>query len=136
MKDGILVRRPVNGGTAIYTGSLVALGSDGYALPCPANVGSGNVFDGVAIEGTIASLTNVSDGDQSVLVMRKGLFYYKVTGCDGIDHNGVAVYVTDDNNLTVTAPALGVQVGRVVKYDGESGYAWVEFIFPTITNAA
>lgn len=123
-KDGQLQRYGVNGGSTIYAGSLVVLGTDGYLQAAAANCSNGK-FVGIAMEGTLYGVTNVADNDQSILVFRKGIFYYKVTGA-GVAIVGADLYVTDDNNLTATRPANGIPVAKFVSYDGESGYGWVE----------
>lgn len=126
VSDGILRRYPVKGGQVIYTGSLVTLNSTGYAVPATANCASGR-FAGIAMEGTLTGATNVADGDQTILVFRQGLFLYKVTGA-AITAVGVPVYVSDDNNLTITAPANAIPIGRTAQYE-TTGYMWVQIGF-------
>lgn len=126
MREGVLQLHAVNGGSTIYKGSLVAVQkADGMAIACPANVGAGNIFAGIAYEGVLPGVTNTSDGDCKILVYKRGLFYYKVTGA-AATVLGAPVYVTDDNNLTVTNPGGGIAIGKFMYYDGTSGYGWVE----------
>lgn len=135
MSDGVARRYPVDGGATIYGGSYVALNSAGVAIACPANVGAGNVFAGIAaIGGTLDSsvVPNTNDGDQSIMVFRKGIFYVPVTGA-AATAVGKPVYVTDDETLTITPPANGVQVGVAVSYEAPTQvygalttHMWVE----------
>lgn len=50
-----------------------------------------------------------------------------VTGLDNNTDFGVAVYMSDNDTFTLTSTTTNVQIGKVVAYNGTSGYGDVFF---------
>lgn len=70
---------------------------------------SGERFAGFAIEGA-----STADGDARVKCQRRGEFKIAVTGVDGVNDIGKAVYATDDGTFTLTIG--GSYIGRVTAH--------------------
>ena len=123
-----LVSLPVKGAVKIYAGTIVSLGSDGYARPGRAT--NTDLVIGIAEEQ--ADNTNGSDGDIAVSVRRR------VAACFGnssssdaitLTERGKACFVVDDVTVAKTSNSgARPSAGRIV--DVDSGGVWVEFGSP------
>lgn len=100
---------PVKASSTIYQGSM--LGSSSGAAR--ALVG-GDAFMGFAMESATGGGT---DGAVQVRRRAKGLVVKPVTGVDGIDDIGKAVYAANDNDLTLASTG-GSLMGKVHRYLG------------------
>ncbi|WP_346298542.1 hypothetical protein [Alistipes sp.] len=107
---------PVKAATTIFQGSIVAIGSDGYAVP-------GKKATGLKAAGRAeATVENTgSDGD-AVVRVKRGVFIFDNSGT-AANKVGIAdvlgpCYIEDDQ--TVTKSATGASVaGLVVRVDDE-----------------
>ncbi len=121
---------PVKGSTKIYAGSMVALGTDGYARPARAT--ATDIVIGIAEKQVDNS--GGADGDLTVEILRR------VTGCFGnslsgdaitLTERGKHVFVVDDQTVAKTN-SVGTRpvAGKVIDVDSEG--VWVEFGSPTV----
>ncbi len=94
---GEFVSHPVKGSTKVYLGSLVCVGTDGYAVPA-ANT-AGLKFAGVAQEN--ADNSSGSDGAETIKVRRTGIAEFVASGLTVADQ-GKDLFVTDDQTVTTT----------------------------------
>ncbi len=109
--DGVEIAIPVYRNVKIYAGSLVCVGSHGFAIP--GADASGNVLMGVALEQ--ADNTGGNDGDIKVRVRRKGVFEFAATSITQA-MVGDLMYVVDDQTFDETSPGNNVVAGILVKY--------------------
>jgi predicted RecA/RadA family phage recombinase len=111
-RDGIEVEYPVAAATKIFAGSLVCVGSSGYAAPAADT--SGHRFVGVALE----QVDNASgaNGDKVVRVRRQGVFEFDAASITQA-MVGDSMYAVDDHTFDDAAgPTNDVKVGVLVKY--------------------
>lgn len=99
---------PVVGTDIIYEGAAVGL-SGSFARPLVA----GDRFLGFA-EARADNATGAA-GDVRVKVRPKGLVVLPVTGVDGSDDLGKAVYASDDDTFTLTSTS-NTLIGRVYRH--------------------
>jgi hypothetical protein len=125
-REGVECEYPVKAATQIYAGSLVMLGSDGYAIP-GADTASAK-FVGVALENVLGGAT---DGAKSIRVRRKGVFEFAATSITQA-MVGDIMYIADDQTFDDAAgPTNDIPCGRLVKYVSATkgwidiGAAWV-----------
>jgi len=112
-KEGQYASYPVKASAKIYAGSIVCLGSDGYALP--GSDTAGLKFAGIA-RGYVDNSAGAS-GAQSVEVWRRGSFELSATGM-AVANAGDAVYVVDDHTVGLAAQtANDVPCGRVSEFN-------------------
>ncbi|WP_447979078.1 cytoplasmic protein [Candidatus Nitrospira bockiana] len=116
---------PVKGATKIYMGSAVG-DTGGYARP----LNAGDKFYGFAL----AEVDNAgADGAKRVRVMCHGRVVADVTGVVGVADLGKVVYMSSDNDFTLTEGS-NTPIGRIVRH--ESGTRCVvEFTAPAIAFA-
>lgn len=124
-RSGERVSLPVKGSIKIYAGTIVALGSDGYARPGRAT--STDTIVGIAEK--LADNSSGSDGDISIEVMRRviGIFANSSSG-DAITltERGKTVFVVDDQTVAKTNNSgARPAAGKVIDVDSEG--VWVEF---------
>lgn len=111
---------PVAGSVHIFQGSLVMVGSDGYAAPA-ATVAVGNPIVGVALAEADNSTGAAGDID---CVAQEGVWLFAGTTL-GQDDVGRRCYAEDDNTVDETQGTnLEPQVGVIVEYVSSSS-AWV-----------
>jgi hypothetical protein len=115
---------PVKAATKIYAGTMVALGSDGYARPARAT--STDIVIGIA--EALADNTSGADGDINVTVRRRvaGAFANSLSG-DAITltERGKTVFVVDDSTVAKTNNA-GARPAAGVVIDVDAQGVWVQ----------
>jgi hypothetical protein len=99
---------PIAPGEKIFTGGLTCLNSSGQAVR-PQTSGAA-VFAGLASNGYDNSAASVAGPN---IVAGAGTYALTVPGATAANINA-AVYATDDNTLTLTAPTSG--------FEGKVGY--------------
>jgi hypothetical protein len=110
---------PVAASTKVYAGALVALNTSGYAIAAASTAGLKVV--GVSTEQVDNSTG--ADGDLNIEV-QTGVFEFTTSG-GSVDDVGKPVWVTDDNNVTLTPG--NVLAGIVHRYvSATSVYVHVE----------
>lgn len=140
MADGGRIRvYPVEANTTIYLGSMVAINSNGNAVPASATSTTANALK---VVGRAEYVVNGIPGQNAVnnpasagaiqIAVRKGVFMYaqdaSVTGADLED----PCFAIDDATVSANDRASGASVqqyavaGRVVAVDA-SGEVWVDF---------
>lgn len=103
----------VKNGVTVYQGSLVGIDrTSGHVFPWTVETGQDNIFLGVAKEKV------VGDGVLVVGVICTGveLVQVAVTGVTAVTDTLKPVYLTDDDTLTLSAPAAGKPVGQITKW--------------------
>lgn len=116
--EGELQEFEVYGSTTIYKGTLVALRTDGYAIPAADTADL--IVVGVAYEKVDNSAG--SSGAKRVKVHCKSgeHFVYAYNGTPAITNVGEVAYVVDDKTVGNTS-TNGVKVGRIVEvYTGST----------------
>lgn len=111
-KDWGMVEKsyPVNAGSVIYKGALVAIDTDGYARPA---VDTANFrVVGIAAESVTGG---ASDGDEEVKVISGILVKLPASSLSATDVPNI-MYVVDDDTIDETTPANSVKVGRLHEY--------------------
>ncbi len=108
-REGIELEFPVKAATRIYSGSMVAADSTGYAVPA-GNV-AGHKFLGVAMEQ--ADNSNGANGALVIRVMTAGVFEF---GANSISQAnvGAEMYVLDDQTFDDVNPGNGVKCGQLM----------------------
>jgi len=103
---------PVKANEVLYEGTLVFINSSGYAV---ANTGSGaNRFAGISLR--LVDATGISDGDLNVEVETEGIFLLPTSGNDMAQSDiGKAIYADENYNVTKTAGANTVYIGRCIE---------------------
>lgn len=115
---------PVEASDTCYEGAAVT-DSGGAGLIDGALVSSES-FVGF-VERYAADTSGVS-GTIRVKVRQQGTIKeLPVTGLDNNTDFGVAVYASDNGTFTLTSTTTNVQIGKVVSYNGVSGYGDVFF---------
>lgn len=110
--ESVEINIPVDGGSTIYAGSLVAINAAGFAIP--ATDTAGLKFAGVALMQ--ADNANGSDGDLSIRVRTEGMFELVGSGL-AQSQVGDPVYVVDDETVGPFAEVSNyVPAGRLIKY--------------------
>ena len=112
-KDGDYASYPVKAGSMVYAGSIVCIGSDGYAVPGADTAGL--KFAGIS-RGYVDN-TGGSNGALSVEVWRRGCFELSASAM-GRGNFGDSVYVVDDHTVGLAATTTNdVPCGRVSEYN-------------------
>lgn len=122
-KDGIEIALKVAASTSIDAGNLVALDSDGYAVP--ASDTSGLTVVGVAQEAVDNS--SGSAGDLSIIVRRKNMFKLANSSTTALAQANVGgtAYVEDSVTLTTAAGTTNsIAAGTLMAV--ESDGVWVD----------
>ena len=95
--------------------------------------GNGEVDVLTASEGFLGfvekyALSTATTGEVRVKIRQKGIIKnLPVTGLDANTDLGVAVYAIANDSYTLTSSTTHVQIGKVVSYNGKSGYGDVYF---------
>ncbi len=118
-KEGLLESFPVLGSTTIYKGSLVCIGTTGYAIPATATAG----LRFVGIADNKGDNSSGSDGDVEVKVRLTGVVKLVATSITQA-MVGRLMYVVDDATIDETGSNF-VCVGRLVDYDSATS-GWVD----------
>jgi len=109
-----IVRR-VAASRVIFAGAGLSYDAGGDVQPLVA----GDGFAGVAAE--FVDNSSGADGDADVLVYRDAILHnVAIAGLDGHDHIGDTVYMSNDNDMTLTVGS-NTPAGKVENYDGVSG---------------
>ena len=115
-KQGEYASYPVKAATKIYAGSIVCIGTDGYALP--GSDTAGLKFAGVS-RGA-ADNSGGTGGALSVEVWRRGSFELSASGM-AASNVGDAVYVVDDHTVGLAAQtANDVPCGKVAEFSSSA----------------
>jgi hypothetical protein len=144
IKNSDAVIYPPLAGQTIFVGALVEIRTDGYLQPW--QNGSTSAFAGVALDGTMSPLAELSQGGiattgymspnkRGITVGRSGRLYRFPYAAAAITNLGAPVYATDDHTITLVPQTQ--RIGTVVDY--ESGFLWVDFsgfVVPPTTPAA
>jgi len=125
--------------TTVYLGSMVAINSNGNAVPASATT---TVANSLKIVGRAEYVVNGIPGQNAVnnpgaagaiqIAVRKGVFMYAQDASLGAASAGSQCFALDDNNVTANDRATGANVqqyacaGQVVAID-PSGEVWVDF---------
>ena len=96
----------------IYEGSLVAESTTAGTVK--ALTTADTVFWGIAHEKVVKA----SGGSSRCTIRTQGIVRMPVTGASADTNNGVSVYATDDNTLTLTSSTTFPKIGRVVRWVG------------------
>lgn len=100
---------PVIAADIIYEGAAVGDNASGYARPLTA----GDPFRGFALERCDNSAG--AAGAKKVRLRQAGTIDLPVTGVDGVDDIGKAVFASDDDTFTTTQGSNSF-VGRIIKH--------------------
>ena len=121
MRQGQAYADPVAASTTIYAGGLVALDSNGYAVP-------GSTATGLTARGRAQERVDNSagaDGDEIVHVM-PGIFRWVNDGTDTITRAdiGASAYIVDDQTVAVNdGGSTRSPAGTIVDVDAQG--VWV-----------
>ncbi len=110
--EPIFLSLPCTSNVTIYEGSLV--GESTTAGTVKALATSDTIFWGIAHENVV----NPSSGTKRCTIRSQGIVRMPVTGASADTNNGVSVYATDDNTLTLTSSTTFPKIGRVVRWVG------------------
>src|SRR5579862_3051365 len=124
----------VEANTTIYLGGMVAVNSNGNAVPTAANalkvIGRAEyVVNGIPAQNAV---NNPGAAGALQIAVRKGVFMYSQDNSIAAAALGSQCFALDDNNVTATDRASGASVqqyavaGQVVAIDA-SGEVWVDF---------
>lgn len=110
---GHAITLPVDGGSTIYSGSLVSVNSSGYAVV--AGDTASTVFMGVAAD-TVDNSAG-SDGDKNIMVYVRGTFEMYFAGTATQATVGQAATVSDGQTVAVAATTTNdIAAGKVVEF--------------------
>jgi len=128
--EGVELSFPVEESTTIYAGALVCVNANGYAVP--ADDTSGLIFVGIARE--YVDNSSGSDGDENVVLRRRGLFKMELGTAITQANVGDNVFIVDDETVDLTAQTdndifCGIIAGYI-----DSTHAWID-IEPAIRQA-
>lgn len=106
-RDGDLFSLKMKGSTQIFAGTMVGVGSDGYAIPAADAAG-------VKVVGMAEEHINNTgaDGAESIRV-RRGVFRFTGVSLTVADI-GKPAYVTDDQTFAKTGTTHGIPCGTIV----------------------
>lgn len=109
----------------IPAGAFVGLDADGYLCNWIVNTGASFRYVGMAMEKVTGDGTLTCSVNGTGIELRR----VAVTGASTIaDLTPGAVYLANNNDLTIAAPAAGAIMGRIVKF-----YSATEFDVKTVT---
>lgn len=107
----------------VYEGSAVGeSSSDGTARPL---VGA-DTFIGFCVR-RCDNAAGAAEARKVRVLTRGSIADFPVTGLDNINDYGAAVYAVDDNSFTLTSSTGHTQIGKVLSYDGVSGFGTIYF---------
>lgn len=133
-RPGKLLYLPLAAATVIYAGTLVALDSNGRAVPAADTAG-------LRVVGLAQETVDNSAGSAAALSInvKPGIFRMNNSATDAVDTNDVGklCFVEDDNTVNEAGASDRVIAGRVVEVDSEG--VWVEVghesrIVPTVVT--
>jgi len=120
-KEGNVQQYPVDGGSTIYKGALVAINAAGYLIPA-ADAASARVV-GVADEKVDNSAG--ADGDLNCRVVSGRAFKFDATAITQAMVNQI-MYVVDDHTFDDSQGTNGIKAGRLVQYvSATSGWIFI-----------
>lgn len=121
---------PVAANTTIFAGTIVAVNSDGRAVPAADTAGLRVI--GRAEETKVNGATA---GAESILIKR-GIFRFNNSADDAVDANdiGKVAFVEDDNTVCEAGGTHKVKAGRIVQVD--SAGVWVNTLLDVSVPAA
>lgn len=112
MKQGDYAAYPVKTGVKIYAGSIVAVGTDGYAIPGADTAG----YRFVGVSRDFVDNTGGASGALSVEVWRKGCFELASAGM-ARSNTGDKVYIVDDQTVGLAATTVNdVPCGMISEF--------------------
>jgi hypothetical protein len=129
-RPGSTTSYPLAANTTIYAGTLVALNSDGRAVPAAHAAG-------LKVVGRAeATITNGATAGAVSVDVKRGVFLFGNSGTDAVDANDrqKACFVEDDNTVSETGGTHKVIAGRVVDVVAEG--VWVDVSAAPILEAA
>lgn len=109
VRDGKTLVLPVKAKTVIYEGTLVAIGSDGYAIPA-------KKAENLLVAGRAEDFVSAGETDTTIKV-RRGCFKWDNSGVTGKDILKKA-YVVDATTVTTT-PTGSSAVGTIISVDDD-----------------
>jgi hypothetical protein len=110
-REGLEIEFPVKAATRLYSGSLVAVDSSGYAVP--ASNTAGHKLVGIGLEQVDNSTG--ANGAVSIRVRTAGVFEFGATSISQANV-GADMYVVDDQTFDDVDPGQGIKCGKLVKY--------------------
>jgi len=128
--EGVELAFEVSAADTIYGGSFVCVAADGYAVPGADTAGL--IFQGVATEQVDNS--GGSDGDEQVVLRRRGLIKALLDTAITIANVGDNVFLVDDQTVDITAYTThDIFCGIIAGYI-DTTHAWID-IEPAIRQA-
>ena len=128
--EGVELPYEVYRATTIYGDSFVAARADGYVVP--GDDASGLIFEGVAVEQV--DNADGSDGDETVVLRRRGLVKAILDTAITIANVGDNVFLVDDQTVDLTANVThNILCGIIAGYI-DTTHAWID-IEPAIRQA-
>ena len=109
VRDGKTLVLPVKAKTVIYEGSLVAIGSDGYAIPA-------KKAENLLVAGRAEEMIEAGEADTTITV-RRGCFKWDNSGVTNKDILKKA-YIVDATTVTTTPTGSSV-VGTIIAVDDD-----------------
>lgn len=111
--SGMDIHIPVAGGTTITEATMVAVGSDGYAVPA-------SKAEGLAIAGCAIRFTDNADGESGAVAVpvRRGSFVWDNDG--SIEETDILkdAYVFDEKTVTITGTGSS-KAGKILAVDSD-----------------
>ena len=109
VRDGKTLVLPVKAKTVIYEGTLVAIGSDGYAIPA-------KKAENLLVPGRAEEMIEAGETDATIKV-RRGCFKWDNSGITNKDILKKA-YIVDATTVTAT-PTGSSAVGTIISVDDD-----------------
>ncbi len=119
-RPGNVTAYPVAANTTIYAGTLVALNSDGRAIPAADTAG-------LRVVGRAEqTVTNGATAGAISIDVKEGIFRFANSATDAVDANdrGKACFVEDDNTVSEVGATHRVLAGRVLDVTADG--VWVD----------
>lgn len=130
-KDGVELAQPVDGGSVIFAGALVARNALGYLVP--GSDTAGLKFQGVSRQH--ADNSGGADGAVRCLLRRKGLVRCKLGHAITQANQGDKVYLVDDQTVDLTANTTNDIYCGVIAEIIDSDEAWID-IEPAVAQVS
>jgi hypothetical protein len=121
-KDGVEASYPVNEGSKIFAGALVAFDTNGDIIPGADTAGL--VFAGVSLE--YIDNSGGADGALNVLVRRKGVYRMKSSSSLTKANVGNKVFLVDDQTVGLAATTTNDVFCGVIAEFISSSEAWID----------
>lgn len=115
-----IVALPIAANTTIFAGTLVAVDSNGRAVPASDTAGL-RVIGRAEEEKTCGPAAGAE-----LVIVKRGIFRFGNSATDAVDANdlGKTCFVEDDNTVSETGGTHKVRAGRVVQVDAQG--VWVD----------